>query len=192
MNRYMANKAIALFGVFSLLAMFSQAQIDENLRKANWKPGKEKIIYGNSVVRLEGKNDISGVLNLGYQTLNQLKNEIETIAEKEMWSKEKIEEEIALYEKLASGGMIHIFLTRLTIDAANTDNFTVIVRDSTDSKEIFRSELESSIPNTPMAGNYWWNYAVLPISTRIEGTMFVYVIDKLGRDNHRFKYEIKL
>jgi hypothetical protein len=99
------------------------------------------------------------------------------------------------YEKLAVGGMIYLYITRITIDAANTDNFTVIVKDSTDNNEIFRKQLKSNIAETPSSGDsqYWWNYTSVPISEKIQGKFYIYIIDRLGDENNkRFKFEVKL
>ena len=65
------------------------------------------------------------------------------------------------YKESASGGRVSLYIMRLTIDGANTDMFTVIIRDSTDKNEIYRKELKSSVPETPSTstGNYWWNYS---------------------------------
>ena len=178
--------------LLTILTTFAFGQIDDNLMIANWKPGKEKIIYGNSIFRHEGKNDIGGVLNVGFQTFIQLKADLEQKADKEMWTPEKKKETIESYEKFAGGGMIHLYLTRLTIDAANTDMFTVIVKDSS-SNEIYREELKSDIPNLPSSGgSYWWNYTSIWLPTEIKGEIEVYVIDRIGPDgNSRFHFKIK-
>jgi hypothetical protein len=71
--------------------------------------------------------------------------------------------------------------------------FTVIVRDSTDNNEIYRKELDDDIPNVPSSGSsYWWNYASITLPTAISGKVYIYVIDKLGRDNGKFKFELTL
>lgn len=185
------KKAILII-LISFIATVSFGQIDDNLEKANWKPGKEKVLYGNTILRVEGKNDISGITNIGYETLAQLKANIEKDAENEMWTEEKKKNEIDFYNRVALGGLIHLYLTRLTIGAANTEMFTIIVKDSTDT-EIFRQELKSSVPQVPSNGtNYWWNYTVIPIDKSVQNKIYVYVIDRLGRDNSKFKFEIKL
>lgn len=166
-------------------------QIDDNLMKANWKPGKEKVICGNAILRLEGKNNVDGITNIGYQSFEQVKSVLEKDAEREMWTEEKKNKTIESYSKSASGGLISLYLTRLTIDAANTDMFTVIVKDSTEN-EIYREELKSVIPETPSSGSsYWWNYAAILLPEKIQGKFYIYIIDHLGKDNSKFKFEIK-
>jgi hypothetical protein len=176
-----------------LIASFSYGQIDKNLKKANWKPGKEKVLYGNTIVRHLGKNTISGMTNLGYQTFEQVISEVNQKANDEMWTAEKKNKTIEAYQKFSAGGILHLYLTRLTIDAANTKMFTVIVKDSEDNNEIFRKELKSNIANTPTSGSdYWWNYASIHIPEKINGKVFIYIIDRLGRDNNKFKFEMVL
>jgi hypothetical protein len=168
-------------------------QIDKNLQKANWKIGNEMIVNGNTILRLEGRNDIGGILNVGYTSCSQLLAETEQLAEKQMWTTERKEEKKELYEKYASGGIIDLYITRLTIDAANTDMFTIIVKDSTDSNEILRKDLEGEIPMVPSSGSdYWWNYTTVIIPNPTKGKIYIYVIDNLGGDNNKFKFEVKL
>ena len=121
----------------TFIATVSFGQIDDTLMKANWKPEKEKVIYGNTILRLEGKNDIGGMTNVGYESFAQVKAGLEKDAEKEMWTEEKKNKTIESYSQFASGGMIHLYLTRLTIDAANTEMFTIIIKDSAET-EIFK------------------------------------------------------
>lgn len=175
-----------------IISTISFGQIDNSLMKANWKPGKENVIYGNTILRIEGKNDIGGVTNIGYESFAQVKARIEKDADTEMWTPEKKNQKINMYTRIASGGIIHLYLSRLTIDAANTDMFSVIVKDSA-SNEIYRESLKSNIPNLPSSGSsYWWNYKIIPIPTEIKGEVDVYVIDSIGSDgNSRFHFKIK-
>jgi len=191
-QRYNMNKKLILF-LFVFLPNLIWGQIDINLILANWRVGKEKVIYGNTVLRHEGKNDYRGQLNVGYQTYTQVQQQIEQQAEKEMWTPEKRQETLETYEKYASGGMIHLYLTRPSITEANTNMFTVIVKDTVNGKEIFRKDLKPEIPNTPeSATGRWSNYAVVPIPTEIESPFFIYIIDKFGGENNKFLFEVKI
>ncbi len=175
----------------SLTILLSHGQIDKELTDTKWQPGKEKVIYETTILRVEGKNDIGGVTNVGYQSFDKFKAATIKKADSEMWTPEKKEKTLGLYEQFASGGMIYFYLTRLTIDAANTNMFTVIVKDSTDSKEILRKGLDSKIANVPSGDNYWWNYNSIPIKEKLQGKFFIYIIDKIGGDNNKFKFEVK-
>jgi hypothetical protein len=177
---------------FSLLANSTYSQIDSNLMDSNWKVEKEKIIYGNNIIRLEGKNGIGGVTNVGFKSKDYLIAEIEKKAEREMWPLEKKNSTIELYKDENFGGVAYLYIKRLTLEAANTDKFTVIVKDSNEN-EIYRKELKSDIPEVPSNDRYWWNYAGTPINVALKGKVYIYIIDRLGNDdNFKFKFEINL
>ncbi|HXB40999.1 MAG TPA: hypothetical protein VNZ49_10690 [Bacteroidia bacterium] len=148
-----------LFFVF--ITAVSKGQTDKNLIKENWKPGKEKIIYGHPVWRIEGKNDKRGITNIACQSNG-------------------------------TADTIHFYLTRLTLHGANTDLFTIVVKDSTN-KEVLRKELENDIPEAPLNGSdYWSNYIRFPLAKKIPGKIYIYVIEKAEEKNVEFKFEVKL
>lgn len=187
----MKKTTILLFTILTLFTTSAIGQSADKLVGKNWRPGQEKTIYGNTILRHEGKNDIAGTTNVGFMTLNQVKQDIEEQADKEMWTTEKKEDKIKEAEEYMAGGKIHLYVERLTIESANLRWFTVIVRDSTDNNEIYRRDLESDVPNTPLGGSdYWWNVGIISIPEKIEGKIYIYIIDKLMSD--KFKFEVKL
>jgi len=186
-------KKLMMYLLIALISATTFAQIDPVLMKANWRVGKEKTVYEHTIIRHEGNNDIGGITNIGYESLEQIIEKIEKRAEEEMWAEEEKNNMIESFKTYAQGGIINLYITRLTIHAANLEMFTVIVRDSTDQNEIYRENIERDIPNTPRTdSDYWWNYTGVAIPVEVSGTLFVYVIDKLGGDNNKFKFEIKL
>jgi hypothetical protein len=172
-----------------IVTKMSFGQIDDNLM-GKWKIGKINIVNGHQIIRLEGENDFHGVTNVGYKTLEQIKVDLMKKAEKEMWSNEDKQSNIKAFEELCQGGFLELYISRTTIEAANSKYFTVILKDTADN-EIFRETLKSKIPSVP-AGNshYWTNYDRVKIPTRIEGKFYIYVIDKLGGEkNTKYKFE---
>jgi hypothetical protein len=178
---------------FNFLSILLFGQIDKNLTNEDWSISVEKVIYENTITRVQGINNIKGVTNLGFQTFEQKKNYILKKAENEMWTDEKKNDLIKSYEKIASGGIFHLYLTRLTIEAANTKMFTLIIKDSNDNQELFRKELDKSLPQLPSIGSdYWWNYSNICLSYKISGRVFVYIIDKLDTETPRYKFQLYL
>jgi hypothetical protein len=166
------------------------AQIDETLMQEKWKVGKEKVIYGNTVVRVEGKNELSGTMNIGYQTFEQAKAALEQKAQHENWTGDHKHKAIDELHKQADGGLVHLYLTSYTPDAANTDMFSVTIKDASDKHEIYHKDLPSHKPNIPSEGGRdWWNYYVLKVPKKIHGNAFVHITDK--HHEHTFKFEIK-
>lgn len=177
----------------SIITTFSFGQIDDEIMNPSWKTGKEKIIYGNTIFRHLGENNRSGMLNVGYEKYSQARAKIEKDADSEMWTPEKKHQVLESADKFLAGGVIHIYLTRLTIDAANAEWFTLIVKDSTDTNEIYRKELKRKTPNVPSRGtDYWWNNLVAPIPVNTSGKIYIYIIDRLGQENNKFKFEVNL
>lgn len=50
--------------------------------------------------------------------------------------------------------------------------------------------MEPSVPNTPTMFVDWSNYKAIFLDTKIQENFFVYVIDKLGDENSKFKFEV--
>lgn len=182
------NKIIVIAILIASTAVYSQSDI--NLRISNWKVGEDKILYENKITRLEGENSRYGVTNIGFQSLSQLVEGINKRAEREMWTEEKKANNIKLYQDQLKGGILYLYVSRLTIDAANTKVFTVIIKDSND-KEINRQELKSKIPELPGDDRLWTNLKSVGIPIEIKEKFFVYIIDSLGMDgNVKFKFEV--
>ncbi len=182
------NNIIVLAILIASTALYSQS--DNNLRVSNWKIGEDKIFYENKITRLEGENSRYGVTNLGYQSLSQLVEGINKKAEREMWNEEKKSSNIKLFQDQLKGGILYLFISRLTIDAANTKVFTVIIKDSND-KELNRQELKSKVPELPGDDRLWTNLKSVGIPMEIKEKFYVYIIDSLGMNgNVRFKFEV--
>jgi len=123
---------------------------------------------------------------------DQQRNQTAAATQKTLAETEK-NKELESCRKYALGGAITIYLMRSTIGAANTDYFTIIVKDSLEN-EIYREKLPNRIPSVPESGSpFWTNWGYISIPTPLHGKNFIYVIDGLGGDNNtKFKFEINL
>ena len=144
-------------------------------------------IKGYSVKKLSGKHKYGGVTKVEYKSLSQILSELEKEAEKEMWTKEDKQSKIDAYKSISKGGQIRLDIERTTIGAANTEYFSIIIKNM-DEKELCRFDLESDIPETPNSNDYWWNISIQRIDKRIKAPFYVYVIDKL--EDAPFKFEV--
>lgn len=145
-------------------------------------------IKGYSVKKISGKQKYSGEkTTVIYISLSQYIKELNEDAKREMWTKAELESTIAKYKKYALGGIVELKIERSTIGAANTDMFTVIIKDSADI-ELYREELESRIPNTPNGSDNWWNVGSAFLPRRIQMPFYIYVVDKLA--DAPYKYEV--
>jgi hypothetical protein len=179
------------FFIAIIITTVSFGQINDEMYESKWKIGQEKEINGVKIKRLEGKNE-SGITNVVYHPLANLLKKIDKDAETEMWTPEQKQKKIDLYNTSFKGGRIDLYIERSTIGAANTEYFTIIIKDSKDSLELFRQDLKSKIPSVPSRGSeYWSNYKGTNITQSLTGKFYIYIIDKLGNDeNKKFKFEV--
>jgi len=144
-------------------------------------------IKGYSVKNLSGEHKYGGVTKIEYKSLFQLLSEIEKDAEKGMWTKEAKQSKLDTYKSIYKGGQIRLDIERTTIGAANTEYFSIIIKDM-DENELYRVNLDSDIPETPNSNGYWWNIRLQGIDKRIKAPFYVYVVDKL--QDAPFKFEV--
>ena len=213
MKRFFANQLVivAIIVLAVVTSCLNNRQADaikkakeielENFRQDSIKKAKEieleefrqdsidaSQIKGYSVKLISGKHKY-GKTEVQYQSLSQLFAEQKAKAEKEMWSEEKLQSVIKELKTTSVGGWIRLDISRRTIGAANTEYFTIIVKD-TEENEIFRKTLDSDIPNAPLSssGN-WWNIVFCSINVKIKAPFYIYIIDALLGEEP-FKFEV--
>ncbi len=156
-----------------------------------WLEGGERTIYEQTIFKLENGGYIT---NAAYKPPFILEKELKKQAEKEMWSKEKLEEEIARQKEIYPFGEIIVYIQRISLEGAKLNNFLIVIKDSTDSNEIQRNEFESTVGNLPspdLGSNTWYNFIYVPVSHNVSNPFYIYVIDKYAEDK-RSKYKFKV
>ena len=142
-------------------------------------------IKSYAITKISGRHKYSGKTMVSYQNFIQLTKETLSEGEKEMWSKTKIKEELSDI-KSKPGGKIRLDVTRLTIGAADLEYFTIIVKDKNE-KELFRKELDSSIPYPERSSDDWWNIDIISLDKIIKSGFYIYVVDELSDEVHKFE-----
>ena len=144
-------------------------------------------IKGYSIRKISGKHKYGGVTNIEYKSLSQILSETEKKAKKEMWTGEDLQSKLEAYKSLYIGGQIRLDIERTTIGAANTEFFSIIIKDLAEN-ELYRVDLDSDIPETPNSNDYWWNISITGIDKRIRAPFYVYIVDRL--EDAPFKFEV--
>jgi hypothetical protein len=144
-------------------------------------------IKSYSIRKISGKHKYGGVTKIEYKSLSQILSETEKKAKKEMWTSEDLQSKLEAYKSLYIGGQIRLDIERTTIGAANTEYFSIIIKDL-DENELYRVDLDSDIPETPNSNDYWWNISIEGIDKRIRAPFYVYIVDKL--EDAPFKFEV--
>lgn len=166
--------------------------VQDSIQKANQLQVQQDSIEnsqikGYSVKKISGNHKYGGKTKIKYTSLSQMISDLEKKAEKEMTSKEDLKYDIDLYKRTSFGGQIRLDIDRGTIGAADTEGFTIIVKDINDEKELFRQKLGSKTPNYYSSRDDWWNIALINFDKRIKAPFHVYVIDPITSDNHKFE-----
>ena len=92
------------------------------------------------VTKATNSNKYSGDTKIEVLTINELIAEYSKSAERQMKTESEKEILLRALRSESKGGEIRLTVERVTIDAANSKFFTVIIKDDTD-KEIFRKQL---------------------------------------------------
>lgn len=148
---------------------------------------EQSKIKSYNVKMLSGKHKYGGSAKITYMSQQMLLAENEETAEKEMWTDDKKATRAKLIKEFDRGGRIRLDIERETIESANTEWFTIIIKDM-EENEIYREKLSSSIPNVPIGNRYWWNLKTIGIEQRLNAPFYVYVTE-VGADEP-FKFEV--
>jgi hypothetical protein len=175
--------AIALL-VFLATKLYGQ---DEKVLYSNkWKAGNEKQLYNHKVTKVQSGG--YGYTHIAYKDTMFLLREVEQQAANEMWTKARKDEKLQ-FLKYAKGGMLELYIGRLTIGSGNLEYFTVVIQDES-GNEIFRKELEEDIPEVPGSDRLWWNIKTIVITEQLNPPFNVYVIDELDDENPRHHFVV--
>lgn len=144
-----------------------------------WKTGKTKEIKGYSILREEGEGRSTPYIY--YEDTKYRLSQLQIRAESEMWEESKrMANEIGIK---GSSGLLKLKIIGKTIEAGNSENFTVIVK-SIEGEELFRQRLEPSVPDYKIINGvtYWNNYPSVVLPAGITPPFRVFTIDSYWND----------
>jgi hypothetical protein len=184
-------KTLLLLTTLFIVTGFSQPdETIKELSRAKWKTETERLTFGSKVLRMEGDNkQLYYVTNIAYQSLNHLLDETRSDHKKQMKPVEETATTIKAFEMRCAGGLIWLYLERISIGWANTDNFTAIIQDSI-GNEVFRQTLKSNVADVPNRerGKTWNNFTTIPIDTPLTKPFTIYIIDGLASGDKPTRY----
>ena len=144
-------------------------------------------IKGYLVNKISGNHKYGRTIKVEYQSLSQVLDELRSTAKREMWTDHNLKSDLSFYRSIAKGGVVTLDINRGTRGAANSDNFSVIIKDI-DEKEIFRKDFVKNRPTYSSKSDGWWTYCYASIDKRVSAPVYIYVIDKLA--DAPFKYKV--
>ena len=121
-----------------------------------------------------------------YVPYDRILKELYRKKDAELWSADKFDSEMKL---LPAGGKLTLLINRSTMEEANTNSFSVLLRD-VDGNELFQKKLDHGIAQFSSGAEGWWTIAVIFIPVEIQSGTRVFVIDH--PNNKRFRYFLSL
>ena len=118
-----------------------------------------EILY-RGMGSLPGGGDVFKIL---YQNYQQLKAKTHEEADVEMWTETQLR---SAEERLPLGGKLEVHVRDITIDAADTEYYSVVVMK--DGSEVLRHGGRPSVPYYGALSEMWQNIMIVPIENPIK------------------------
>ncbi len=138
------------------------------------------------VKKISGKHKYGGSTKIEYESLLDVLKSSEKYWKKQLLSEDEVKEKLKYDKRKNRGGKIILKIDRSSIEAANNDNFKVVVR-TMEGEEILRQQLKRKIPERPIVDRMWWNLEIIRLPSLLEFPFKVYVIDALNDDPFEFE-----
>ena len=166
-----------------------------NFYTFEWPINETKYFNDILITRIGGVNSEIGITNIAYDTQRKLLSDLKYRVKNEGMSKDRYDKYAERYKRKASGGMLHVFLTRKDFDSCNMDYYEVHIYNKK-SYEIFHQVYPNQIPKTyAEETDYMWkNEGKMMIMPDLYLPVTIEVID-MSRDEdvkHQFRIETKL
>jgi hypothetical protein len=140
--------------------------------------GDTSVINNHSITKVSGGTKGYGYTKIEYQTQAEILKVLKVTAESEMWDAKTKKEEFDYTQNYEKGGAITLRIGRLSIDAANTEWYTIICKKGT--TEVFRKQLKAKLANVPRSDDLWWNIKITSIPMLIKPPFDVFVVEAGG------------
>lgn len=172
-----------------LLCVSGIATQYDSLYKDPWVVGDSKPFNEVVVTRLLGVNSEKGVTNLCYETQAFLLKNLKELKKDGNITDDRFRTYTDKYKFKASGGMLHLYITRNDFDAGNMDYFYITITNK-NGKEMYKQQYTNQVPRTNSDPEFMWmNEGVMMIMPDLYLPMTIEVYDKFHDETHRFKVE---
>jgi hypothetical protein len=158
-----------------------------------WKVGESRHSAGYTLTRIEGDNASYKVTNAMYEPADTLiarrKQTVQTNFQPDsVW-----QSYAQRVRKYAPGGAVCLFVRRPTIAWGDRNNFTVAIKDSTDSSVLFRESMDERLPtydNEEESSADYLQIASSVVDVALPDKFYLYVIDTYGTAE-RYKFIVR-
>lgn len=186
-----------LLTALALIAMPCVAQSvsykETNSTDFGWKVGDTRKSGGYTITRIEGDNASYKVTNPTYEPADTLIARYRRTTEANLEPDSVWQEYAQSVRKFAPGGAVCLFVRRPSMDWGDRKNFTVAIKDSLDSKVLFRDVMDERLPTYDDEEEVSADYLQIAssiVSTVLPSKFYLYVIDKYGTAD-RYKFMVR-
>lgn len=194
----MKKSIIVLAGLLMAFSFCGIAQvsditkINDKLTERPWLDLHAYELYGYTITQVFGErkaiqnhSNLGSITSMAYLDQQQLLAGIDTMD----ISKEKKAELTERYKHEAAGGVVQLFITRLTESRANFRRFFIVVRGEDDKEKIMEIDLDYQASQLPDA-NGWWNYTTVLLPKPVNFPFYVYVNDRQSQYLSDYKFMV--
>ena len=177
---------------FITLVVLSVSFENFNFYKDEWPINETKEFHDIVITRIGGVNSEIGITNITYDTQKKLLSDLKYRVKNEGMSKDRHDKYAERYKRKASGGMLHVFLTRNDFDICNMDHFEVYIYNKK-GHEMFHQVYPNQIPKTyTEETDYMWkNEGKMMIMPDLYLPVTIEVVDMSEEENVKHVYTIE-
>ena len=180
------------FSICGIAQVNDITKINDKLTERPWLDQHAYELYGYTITQVFGErraiqshSNLGSITSMAYLDQQQLLAGIDTMD----ISKEKKVELTERYMNEAAGGVVQLFITRLTESRANFKWFFIVVRGEDDKEKIMEIDLDYHASQLPDA-NGWWNYTNILLPKEVEFPFYVYVNDRQSQYLSDYKFKV--
>jgi hypothetical protein len=182
----MIRLSLLFISVLILTSAFSQ----KVYRKAQWGVNETKT-SGMPITRLEGENKVVVITNIGYQSQEQL---IEELKEKKKIGKvdgDRYKARLKEYKEKSVGGMVYLYIERPEAEEGNTKNFKVRLTDEA-GNVIQEKQMRTQDGKMNKDGSAYKNDGTVFVNTPITTTFFIEVVEQTADGEKVYKFKVAI
>jgi hypothetical protein len=156
-----------------------------------WNMEESKIVDGIVITRISGENTDLGITNISYETQKKMLSDLKYRVKKEGLSKDRQSIYAEKYKRKASGGQLHVYLTRNDFDLCNMDYFEVYIYDKK-GHEMFKQDYPNQIPKTnrDQPAFMWKNEGKMMIMPDLYLPITIEVVDKSSGEEVKHQFTV--
>ena len=192
----MRKSLLAALAVIAMPCMAQQSSMstmkETHSSDFAWKVGETRYSAGYMMTRIEGDNASYKITNPTYEPADTMiarrRHTVETNLQPDsVW--QSYAEGVREY---AIGGAVVLYVRRASIGWGNRKNFTVAIKDSNDSKVLFRETMDERMPSYDDEEGSSADYLQIAsslIGVALPSKFYLYVIDTYG-SAERYKFMV--